>query len=295
MDAVTLIEVLWIALTGLAAGLLGGLLGVGGSVVMIPALTALLGPEQHLYQAAAMAANVAVAIPAARRHHRAGVARFDVLKWMLPAAVLAVLLGVAASNLFEGATAERWLKRLFALLLVYVMVVNVRKLVRSEGRGAGSEQRGAGREVGSSDRAGSVEIASSGDSLAPLRSRSTVVGGVMGFVAGLLGIGGGALAVPLQQVGLRLELRSCIANSSIVIVFSAAIGAVFKIATLGRHGLAFGDALLLAGLLAPTALLGGRVGASLTHRLTLGWVRVAFIGLMVAAAWKMAGLPMGGG
>lgn len=288
MDAVTLSEAMWIAVTGLAAGLLGGLLGVGGSVIMIPALTALLGPEQHLYQAAAMAANVAVAIPAARRHHKAGVARMDVLRWMLPAAVLAVLLGVAASNLFEGDTAERWLKRLFALLLLYVIAMNIRKLLAGR-------RRSATRGTSTADPRSDPDVAELASPGAARRSVSTAVGGVMGFVAGLLGIGGGAIAVPLQQVLLRLPLRSCIANSSIVIVFSAAIGAVFKIATLDQHGLAFGDALLLAGLLAPTALLGGRLGASLTHRLPLAWVRLAFIALMVAAAWKMSGLTLGGG
>ena len=69
-----------IAAIGLMAGTLGGLLGVGGSVIMIPALTAIFGPEQHLYQAAAMAVNVGVAVPAAWRHHGAGAARRDVLR-----------------------------------------------------------------------------------------------------------------------------------------------------------------------------------------------------------------------
>lgn len=275
-------EAMWIASAGLAAGLLGGLLGVGGSVILIPALTALLGPEQHLYQAAAMAANVAVALPAAHRHHAAGVARRDVLRWMLPAAGVAVLAGVAASNVFEGDTAERWLKRLFAIMLVYVIAVNVRKLVTSEEREAGSEADTCEGEERAKDATPHASVPA---------SRSSLLGVIMGFVAGLLGIGGGAIAVPLQQVALRLPLRSCIANSSIIIVFSAAIGATFKIATLGRHGLVFTDALLLAALLAPTALLGGRLGASLTHRLPLKWVRIAFIGLMIAAAWEMAAPP----
>ena len=58
--------------TGLIAGVLGGMLGVGGSVIMIPGLTLVLGYDQHLYQASAMVANVAGAVPAALRHHRAG-------------------------------------------------------------------------------------------------------------------------------------------------------------------------------------------------------------------------------
>ena len=283
MDAVTLGNVLALLTIGLAAGTLGGLLGVGGSVIMIPALTAVFGPEQHLYQAAAMAANVAVALPAARRHWQAGTARPDVLRWMLPAAVAAVLLGVAASNLFEGDTAERWLKRVFAALLVYVVVMNARKLWRSGEREASSE--GSHQDTHESENASTPR-----SPLPAPRFLSASVGGVMGFVAGLLGIGGGAIAVPLQQVALRLPLRSCIANSSVIIVFSAAIGGVVKIATLGRHGLEPKHALILAACLAPTALVGGRLGASLTHRLPLWQVRAAFIALMILAAWEMAGL-----
>ena len=56
-----------VSLLGLVAGTLGGLLGVGGSVIMIPGLVWLLGAtagaapgEQHAFQAAAMVANVAV-------------------------------------------------------------------------------------------------------------------------------------------------------------------------------------------------------------------------------------------
>lgn len=265
-----------IAAIGLMAGTLGGLLGVGGSVIMIPALTAIFGPEQHLYQAAAMAVNVGVAVPAAWRHHGAGAARRDVLRAMLPAAVVAVLAGVGLSNLFQGEAAERWLKRLFALLLAYVVWVNIARLRR---------------EIAGRHHAASGETPAAAASSRPAaRSASAGVGGVMGLTAGLLGVGGGAIAVPLQQIALRLPLRSCIANSAIVMVFSAAIGAVMKIATLPGHGVAPRDALLLAALLAPTAILGGRLGASLTHRLPLWQVRLAFVALMIAAALKMAGL-----
>ncbi len=38
-------------------GLFGGLLGLGGSTIMIPALVMVFGENQHLYQAAAMICN----------------------------------------------------------------------------------------------------------------------------------------------------------------------------------------------------------------------------------------------
>ncbi|MEX0653541.1 MAG: sulfite exporter TauE/SafE family protein [Phycisphaeraceae bacterium] len=272
-------SVMAIALIGLVSGLLGGMLGVGGSVVMIPAMTLVFGFNQHLYQAAAMVMNVAVSLPAVLRHRRAGALVPGALRWMLPAALACVLVGVWLSNLpvFAGAEGGLWLGRLLALFLVYVIVLNVMRLVRP---GAGEAMAGA--------------------RVTPVRSGA--IGGVMGTIAGLLGIGGGAVAVPMQQVVMRLPLRNAIANSAAIICISAGVGAIYKNATLARHvgvddgaagagGVGWQTSLLLAALLAPTAWAGGRAGASLTHRLPIRQVRLAFVGLMVVAAWRMAALP----
>ncbi|MEM1445259.1 MAG: sulfite exporter TauE/SafE family protein [Planctomycetota bacterium] len=272
-----------VALIGLMAGTLGGMLGVGGSVIMIPALTLVFGREQHLYQAAAMAVNVCVAVPAALRHRKAGAVQRDVLKWLLPGAVVFVLVGVALSNApwFAGEAGGVWLGRLLALFLIYVVWVNVGRL----------------RREFSNNR--EPRTVSADEPRAPTTAKSATpprclaVGGVMGTIAGLLGIGGGAIAVPLQQTVLKLPLRNAIANSTAVISVSAAIGAAVKLATLDQHGttaqpLTWQDGLLLAACLAPTAFLGGRLGASLTHALPIRWVRLAFVVLMVVAAARMA-------
>jgi len=270
-----------IFLIGMIAGTLGGLLGVGGSVIIIPGLAILFGTgkNQHLYQAAAMTANIAVAIPAALRHRKAGAMIPQVLRWMLPTSVICIVLGVIASNLpiFENDEGGIWLGRILAIFLVYVIYVNIRKLMRSDA------QRQADRERE--------------PLITPLRCGG--VGAIMGSAAGLLGIGGGALAVPLQQTLVKLTLRKAIANSSCVMVFSAFIGAGLKLATLSQHYKPVGDewpawqtALMLATVLAPTAIVGAGLGAKLTHTLPLGVVRTAFVIMMIAAAWKMAALPL---
>ncbi len=270
----------FIVLIGMIAGTLGGLLGVGGSVVMIPGLALLYGTgeHQHLYQASAMAVNVAVALPAARRHHQAGALVPGVLRWMLPAALVAIVLGVLASNLpvFADEQGGRWLGRVLALFLVYVIIVNLLKL----------RPRVAGQDE-------------SLDDARVTPPRCGFVGSVMGATAGLLGVGGGAVAVPLQHSVARVPLRNAIANSSFVMVFSAMIGASLKLATLGGHYTgaeltrpAWATALLFAAVLAPTAILGARLGAKLTHALPLKWVRIAFVCLMIAAAYQMAALPI---
>lgn len=268
-----------VALIGGLAGTLGGMLGVGGSVIMIPALTLVFGRDQHLYQAAAMAVNVCVAVPAALRHRKAGAIQPAVLCWFLPGAAACVVVGVMLSNLevFRGRDGGVWLGRLLAAFLVYVVWINVGRLRREFATGS----------VGTTERPRDKGLTKA----TPIRCLG--VGGIMGTVAGLLGIGGGALAVPLQQALLRLPLRNAIANSTAVISVSATIGAVVKLATLEQHGtpatpMSWQDGLLLAACLAPTAFLGGRLGASLTHALPIRWVRLAFVLLMVVAAGRMA-------
>ena len=95
----------------------------------------------------------------------------------------------------------------------------------------------------------------------------------------------------LQQTILRLPLRSCIANSSAIICISALLGGIYKVGTLSQHGYDWRTGLLVAAALAPTAWIGGRLGASLTHSLPIRQVRIAFILLMIVASWKMAALP----
>ena len=252
---------------GLVSGLLGGMLGIGGSIIIIPALTVILGPNQHLYQAAAMIVNVVVAVPATVRHVRASAVPLGAVARMLPFGVAMILAGVAASDVMDG----RVLQRCFGGFLAYVVFVNIRRMLR---RGAAAEETNP-----------SVTW-----------PRCGIVGSIVGFMAGLLGIGGGVVAVPLLQRVCRLPIRQCIAGSSAVMCVTAVVGAIRKNGSLSTHidlqGVegAFHEptaGLMIAILLAPTALAGGFLGAGLTHRLPLKWIRVAFVSLLVIASIRM--------
>lgn len=265
-----------IAGLGLAAGVLGGMLGIGGSTIMIPGLVFLFGQDaregfnQHLYQAAAMVATVCVSAPAAWRHHKAVAIVPKALRLILPTALVATVLGVWISNLpvfaREG-SGPVMLGRVMAGFLVYVILENARKMFHKP------------RAV---DEPVDLTLVTPG--------RSSIVGLAMGLVAGLTGLGGGAVAVPLQQLLLKLRLRNCIANSSAMICLTGIVGSIYKNGTLPQHGLEVAPSLLLATLLAPTAMIGGYLGARLTHTLPVRVVRGFFIALMVAAAWKMAAI-----
>jgi len=85
-------DYLILAAIGIVMGLFGGLLGIGGSVVMIPALVFALGENQHLYQASAMICNFFVGTTAAMVHKKADVLVLDVIKWLVPAAAVGIII-----------------------------------------------------------------------------------------------------------------------------------------------------------------------------------------------------------
>ena len=265
---------------GLVMGLLGGMLGIGGSVVMIPAMVFAFGENQHLYQAAAMICNFAVAASSAIAHKKADALAPAVLRWMIPAAILGVLLGVAGSNLpiFAGGKSYR-LARLFGTFLVYVAGYEIYKLVRS--------LTGSGQD-GHDD----AHVRPSG----PLAS---LIGLVTGMAAGLLGIGAGTVATPLQQILLKLPMRRAMANSAAAIIGIAGAGAIYKNASLGAsvHFDLFSSAspvmasLKIAALVVPTGFVGGYVGGHLMHRLPKNWVRAAFLVVVLLGAYKLLTVP----
>ena len=259
------------AAVGIVAGLAGGLLGIGGSIIIIPALIFYLGTteagfqghDQHLLQAAAMITNVFVAAPSLIAHYRAQAIVRPVVVILVPTAVLGVLTGVAVSD--SSAFARQngsYLAMMLSGFLAYVACYNIWRLVRKTDRE---------RESGEETRLSPWKIAAAGIP--------------MGLTAGLLGIGGGAVCVPIQQVLLKIPLRKAIANSATTIVFSALIGAVYKNCTLSTHGVDVVDSLQLAATLIPTAILGSYFGGKLTHLMPKRALRVVFIIFMAIISW----------
>jgi uncharacterized membrane protein YfcA len=262
-------ELFILILVGLGMGVMGGLLGIGGSLVMIPALTLIYGENQHLYQAAAMICNFFVSASALIAHRKAEAIVKCVLVRLIPAAMIAILCGVMLSNLtlFEGRNSYL-LARAFGLFLVYVVAYNSYRLYLSV-------------------HPKIVEVQKPMPKKRIAAFFSMFCGAVTGLAAGLLGIGAGTVATPLQQVTLKLPLRNAMSNSAVTIVSIAWLGAIYKNATLAQHGIALGDSLKIAACVIPGAILGGYVGGRLMHALPKNIVRAIFIGVCILAAVKL--------
>lgn len=264
-------ELLIPAAIGLFAGVFGGLLGVGGSVIIIPAMIVYLdmtvtggyrGHDQHLVQAAAMITNVFVAAPSVLAHWRARAIMKPVVVLLVPSALAGIITGVAISN--SSAFAQEngvYLGLVLAGFLAYVVFYNTCRLFQKTDFETGFDEN---------QRLPTWKV--------------LAVGLPMGLMAGLLGVGGGAICVPLQQFVLRLPLRRAIANSATTIVFSSLLGATYKNLTLSGHDITIGASLRLAALLIPTAIVGSYVGGKLTHLVPKQALRLVFIVFMAVVA-----------
>ncbi len=99
---------------GLLRGIVGPMLGVGGGVIVVPALVLLFGVRQHLAQGLSLAAMAPMALVGSWTHWRHGKIEFR----LLPGLVLGGLLGVAAGSSLAHWLPSPILRRLFAVFLI---------------------------------------------------------------------------------------------------------------------------------------------------------------------------------
>jgi uncharacterized membrane protein YfcA len=121
------------ALLGLAGGVVGGLLGVGGGILFVPALVIFLDEPQLRAEATSLVAIVPVAVVGAWRQHRFGNVRVRDGLWLAALCPVGVLIGVQASN----AVSERALELGFAALMLLVAAQFVRRALVSGARARG--------------------------------------------------------------------------------------------------------------------------------------------------------------
>lgn len=248
---------------GAVAGTLAGLYGVGGGLIIVPALiTAFdlqgVSPEvaMHLAVGTSLATIVVTGASSTWGHQRRGSIRWDWLRAMLPGLILGAIAGVFVAGSLAGG-------QLGTLFGVFVLLVAAKMAL------------GRGPKPGS---------------LQPARLAMGLAGGVIGAVSALFGIGGGTLSVPW--------LIRCAAPMPVAVGTSSACGlpiALFGAATFMVMG--WGHSLLPAGALGFVmlpALLGivlasvpcARLGVLLAHRLPARVLRLSFAALLTAVGLK---------
>ena len=119
-------EIIAAAGLGLVAGVVGGMLGVGGGIVFVPTLALVLGLSQVDAEATSLLAIMGVGVVGAWRQHGYGNVRPRDGALMGALSVLGVTGGVAVANILP----EHALKLLFAAVMLYFATSLFRRALR---------------------------------------------------------------------------------------------------------------------------------------------------------------------
>jgi uncharacterized protein len=250
---------------GLCTGFLAGLLGIGGGMIMVPFITAILttrGVAADLSVKMAIATSMATiiftSISSVRAHHKRGTVRWDIVQRLSPGIVAgAALASLGVFALLKGS----WLALVFAGFVGFsatqMLIDKKPKPSRSMPGTVG--QAGAGTAIG--------------------------------FLSGLVGAGGGFVSVPFMT-WCNVAIHNAVATSAALgfpIALANALGYMF--AGQGVSGLPVGSVgyvfLPALAVIATASVLMAPLGVKAAHAMPVKSLKRVFAGMLYLLAAYM--------
>jgi len=255
----TLMTILTILALGLAVGVLVGLLGIGGGVVLVPAMVYLLGYDQHLAQGTSLFILLPpIGLGALREYWKND--QVD-----LPAGIycaVGFLLGGYVGGRIAVPMSSHHLRGIFGCFLILSAILLWRK-TQSSSKGIRS-----------------IEGAKTNNPLRTLGILATAA--LCGVAAGMVGIGGGVLLVPL--LGLLFGFSQHRAQGTSLVALIPPTGLLAFLAY-AKAGYVSWEAGLL---LIPGVFVGGILGGQAARRLNPLRMRQVFAALMLLlGVWQV--------
>ena len=249
---------------GAVAGVLAGLLGVGGGIVIVPMLAFILPLQgvpqdmvQHLALGTSLASIIVTSISSSRAHNQRGAVRWDIWRAITPG----ILLGTFAGGIVAAHLPTTFLKVFFVCFLYFVAVQMLLGLKPK-----------ASREL-------------------PGTVGTSAVGGVIGLVSSFVGIGGGTLSVPFMSF-CNVPMHTAVGTSAAIgfpIALAGTLGYVvggWGVPDLPPYTLGYVYLLAFAGL-ASASFFTAPLGAKLAHALPVVTLKRGFAVFLLIMATRM--------
>ena len=201
---------LWFPLLGIVAGVLAGLLGIGGGTVLVAALVALLpwfdvpaSDVMHVALATSLASIIVTASASANAHRKRGSVLWPTVAWLAPGLVFGGIVGSIWAIGVDGST-------LATLVGVFCVLMGLRMAWPAR----------------------SAAPAAPGDSIIAPVPRGPwlgAVGTIIGAVSAVVGVGGGSLTVPLLVSRGVATVRAVGTSSACGVVIALASAATYAL------------------------------------------------------------------
>lgn len=230
---------------GAAAGLLSGLFGIGGGIVIVPALMSIMAMERKMAHGTSLGATLPVAAASLITYAVGGNVDWPVAACLATGAIVGAVVGTQLLQVIP--------KRPLTLVFVVVVMLTAVRLVLA------------------TDVSGRDDL-SIGDG-----TLLVVIGLVTGTLSGLLGIGGGVVMVPALIV-LFSEVPVIAKGTSVaVIVPSSLVGTI-------RNRTNRNTDLKVAGLIGVAGIISAVIGSLLASSIDDTVSNILFAGLLVTVA-----------
>lgn len=254
-----------LAVLGLGTGFLAGLLGIGGGMLMVPFITLILtgrGVEADLAVKMAIATSMATiiftSVSSVRAHHKRGAVRWDIVKGLAPG----IVLGAAIASLGVFAVLKgSWLALFFAAFVSF----SATQMLMDKKPKPTRTLPGTPGLLGA--------------------------GGVIGFLSGLVGAGGGFVSVPFMT-WCNVVIHNAVATSAALgfpIALANAVGYVVAGQNVGGLPPASVGYIYLPALIviASMSVLMAPLGVKAAHALPVKSLKRAFAGILYLLAAYM--------
>jgi len=263
-----LLLVIYCALLGSGVGFLAGLLGIGGGLVIVPILSVILMHFEVLPSDQVVIAAVATSLASilftstssAIAHHRNGNVPWELAPWIMTG----VALGALVSGFMAALLPEHVVRLIFAVSVVLIAL----KMFYSSKNDQPTERK------------------------MPNKGVLTVLTTITGGLSAMIGIGGGALLVPLLTF-FSIDMKKAIGCASACGIVIALFGSIGYISSGSAH---FSITDGFAGFVYLPALFGivstswftAPLGAKATNTLPVSTIKKIFAMLLLAMAGNMA-------
>ena len=243
-----MIDQLWLIFLGFAAGVLGSMIGVGGGIIVVPALTFLGFPptvaaSNSLF--AALSNSIASTISYSRQKRIEFSLGLKLGLLTIPGTILGAIISTDDSpDLF---------KFLFGFVLIASAVyIFLRKKIEDKEK---------------------------------ILSKQMMVFAIgasffAGIISSFFGVGGGIIFVPLMVVGMGMTMKRAAPTSQLILLFASLSGVIV-------HSILGHPDFLQAGFLAIGAFIGGLVGARLSIDIKERYLQILISVVIVIAAGKL--------
>jgi uncharacterized protein len=277
--------VLLVALTGIAAGLVGSLTGLGGALIVIPVLVIAFGVDFPTAAGAGLMTILATSSTTGAAYLRDRLTDLRIGMFLEIATVPGALVGATATVFLTHANLDNAL--LIGLGFVLLAIVPLSYARRKEELPPAVVPDARSQRLG---LRGEYHDEALGQDVQYQAARTAPALGVMfgaGLVSGMFGIGGGVFKVLALERFLRLPMKIATATSNFMIGVTGAAGAGILLAA------GFVNPLVAAPAALGTAA-GAYLGSQVLPGLSNRTVRLLFLPVVVALAIEVIVRGLGG-